>query len=41
MNRVLEARDDAIRGAAERAATVRARAEGERDRTEALLAEAR
>lgn len=41
MNRVLELRDDAINGAKEHAETVRARAESERVKTEALLTEAR
>jgi F-type H+-transporting ATPase subunit b len=39
--RVLDARDDAIRGAGKRAEAVRARAEDKRAQAEALLAEAR
>jgi F-type H+-transporting ATPase subunit b len=41
MNQALEARDDATTGAKDRAGATRARAEDERDKAEALLAEAR
>jgi F-type H+-transporting ATPase subunit b len=41
MNQALEARDDAITGAKDRAGATRARAEDERDKAQALLAEAR